>query len=86
MANIDLGDELRGDPDVRIIYAENNCIISIMNDAFSLRRELRFPFYNNALVILFIPYRQSSRILSNYIPFHLSNIFSHFLPLINSEL
>ncbi|KAK8104927.1 hypothetical protein PG999_008286 [Apiospora kogelbergensis] len=41
MVNIDLGDCLRADPDIQTIYAENNCIISMMNDVFSLRRELR---------------------------------------------
>ncbi|KAK7957686.1 terpenoid synthase [Apiospora saccharicola] len=57
MVNVDLGDYLRADPDVQTIYAENNCIISMMNDAFSLRRELRFPFYNNALAVLYHEYQ-----------------------------
>lgn len=44
MVNVDLGDYLKADPDVQTIYGENNCIISMMDDVFSLRRELRFPF------------------------------------------
>ncbi|KAK7926492.1 terpenoid synthase [Apiospora marii] len=53
MVNVDLGDELRADPDVQTIFAETNCIISLMNDAFSLQRELQFPFYNNAVAVLY---------------------------------
>ncbi|KAK8129067.1 hypothetical protein PG984_010175 [Apiospora sp. TS-2023a] len=53
MVNVDLGDALRADPDVQTIFAETNCIISLMNDAFSLQRELQFPFYNNAVAVLY---------------------------------
>lgn len=48
MVCIDLGDSLREDPDINNINHQTNMIVSITNDLFSLRRELQFPFYNNA--------------------------------------
>lgn len=53
MVGVDLGDALREDSDIKTIYEETNCMISIMNDMFSLRRELAFPFYNNAVAVLY---------------------------------
>ncbi|KAI0149421.1 isoprenoid synthase domain-containing protein [Pestalotiopsis sp. NC0098] len=46
MMEIDLGEALRKDEDVQRIYHETNFLVSLMNDLFSLRRELMFPFYN----------------------------------------
>ncbi|KAF7347139.1 Terpene cyclase [Mycena venus] len=40
---IDLGDAIRNDEDVRVI----------INDILSLRRELRYPYYNNAVAVLY---------------------------------
>ena len=48
MNQVDLGDELRDDADICNIHDQVNMIVSVTNDLFSLRRELRFPFYNNA--------------------------------------
>lgn len=50
---VDLGDDIRSDPDIQQIFVESNCIVTIMNDIFSLRRELQFPFYNNAVAVLY---------------------------------
>lgn len=58
MVGIDLGDELRGDPDVAVMREATNCVVSLMNDVFSLRRELMFPFYNNAVAVLYHEHRQ----------------------------
>ncbi|KAK8106558.1 isoprenoid synthase domain-containing protein [Apiospora kogelbergensis] len=48
MAGIDLGDEIRAQPSIKQIYREVNCTVSLMNDLYSLRRELQHPFYHNA--------------------------------------
>lgn len=53
MMGIDLGDALRKDNDVQRIYNETNFLVSLMNDLFSLRRELMFPFYSNAVAVLY---------------------------------
>ncbi|KAF7355583.1 Terpene cyclase [Mycena sanguinolenta] len=53
MTGIDLGDELRADDDITLVREAANCIVSIMNDVFSLRRELMFPFYNNGVAVLY---------------------------------
>lgn len=53
MMGIDLGDALRKDNDVQRIYHETNFLVSLMNDIFSLRRELMFPFYSNAVAVLY---------------------------------
>ncbi|KAF7355592.1 Terpene cyclase [Mycena sanguinolenta] len=53
MTGIDLGDELRADDDITLVREATNCVINIMNDVFSLRRELIFPFYNNAVAVLY---------------------------------
>ncbi|KAI1866597.1 hypothetical protein JX265_002139 [Neoarthrinium moseri] len=53
MLKIDLGDALRNDPDIKVVFDETVCLIAIMNDMFSLRRELRYPFFNNAVAVLY---------------------------------
>lgn len=53
MMGIDLGDVLRYDKDTVRLREAANCIVSVMNDVFSLRRELMFPFYNNAVAVLY---------------------------------
>ncbi|KAF3934723.1 hypothetical protein ABW20_dc0106445 [Dactylellina cionopaga] len=50
---IDLGDDIGYDPDVYTLYDECNVIICLCNDLFSLRRELAYPFYCNAVAILY---------------------------------
>ncbi|EPS43319.1 hypothetical protein H072_2687 [Dactylellina haptotyla CBS 200.50] len=57
MMQVDLGDEIRNDPDIQSIYKENNSIISLVNDIFSLRKELAFPFYCNAVAVLYHEHR-----------------------------
>ncbi|KAK7738968.1 hypothetical protein SLS62_011335 [Diatrype stigma] len=53
MVGIDLGDTIRYDDDVVEVFEQTICLIAIMNDLFSLRRELRYPFYNNAVAVLY---------------------------------
>ncbi|KAK8051744.1 hypothetical protein PG993_003129 [Apiospora rasikravindrae] len=56
MNNVDLGDELRAHPCVQRIHAEINCVIALTNDVFSLKRELKYPFYNNVIAVLYHQY------------------------------
>ncbi|RYO90208.1 hypothetical protein DL766_006131 [Monosporascus sp. MC13-8B] len=53
MVKVDLGDTIRYDPDVVEVFDQTICLIAIMNDMFSLRRELRYPFYNNVVAVLY---------------------------------
>ncbi|KAK6495446.1 hypothetical protein TWF481_003465 [Arthrobotrys musiformis] len=57
MMQIDLGDEIRNDPDIQTIHDQSNCIVSLVNDIFSLRKELTFPFYCNAVAVLYHKHR-----------------------------
>ncbi|KAF7347133.1 Terpene cyclase [Mycena venus] len=50
---IDLGDTIRNDQYVKAVFDETVFIIAIVNDILSLRRELRYPFYNNAVAVLY---------------------------------
>ncbi|KAJ6597498.1 isoprenoid synthase domain-containing protein [Mycena vulgaris] len=53
IVDIDLGDTIRNDEYVREIFDATVCIGAIMNDLFSLKKELRYPFYNNAVAVLY---------------------------------
>ncbi|KAK6537361.1 hypothetical protein TWF694_011553 [Orbilia ellipsospora] len=53
MHEIQLGDIVRSDPDVKAIFEENAILVYLANDMFSLRRELTFPFYCNAVAVLY---------------------------------
>ncbi|KAF8323759.1 terpenoid synthase, partial [Clavulina sp. PMI_390] len=57
MVGIDLGDQLRTDSDAVSIFNATNCLVSIMNDLFSLKKELESPFYNNAVAVLYHQHR-----------------------------
>ncbi|KAJ6541535.1 isoprenoid synthase domain-containing protein [Mycena capillaripes] len=53
IVGIDLGDSIRGDEYVRVVFAETVFNVAILNDFLSLRRELRYPYYNNAVAVLY---------------------------------
>ncbi|KAJ6541553.1 isoprenoid synthase domain-containing protein [Mycena capillaripes] len=53
MVGIDLGGIIRGDKYVRAVFDETVFNIAIVNDILSLRRELRYPYYNNAVAVLY---------------------------------
>ncbi|KAK8080296.1 hypothetical protein PG997_008114 [Apiospora hydei] len=53
MNNVDLGDEIRAHPCVQQIHEEISCVIALTNDVFSLKRELKNPFYNNVIAVLY---------------------------------
>ncbi|KAF3929391.1 hypothetical protein ABW19_dt0206252 [Dactylella cylindrospora] len=57
MMQIDLGDEIRNDPGIRTMMDDNNSIVSLVNDFSSLRKELTFPFYCNAVAVLYHEYQ-----------------------------
>ncbi|KAJ7339940.1 isoprenoid synthase domain-containing protein [Mycena albidolilacea] len=50
---IDLGDTIRNDEYVKVVFDETVFNIAIVNDILSLRRELRYPFYNNAVAVFY---------------------------------
>ncbi|KAJ7135353.1 isoprenoid synthase domain-containing protein [Mycena filopes] len=50
---IDLEGTIRNDEYVRDIFEATVCIIALMNDMFSIKKELRYPFYNNAIAGLY---------------------------------
>ncbi|KAK7063503.1 terpene cyclase [Favolaschia claudopus] len=54
---IELGNRLRSDEDVKAVFNETVVNIAITNDILSLRRELRYPFYNNAVAVLYHQHR-----------------------------
>ncbi|KAJ6562190.1 isoprenoid synthase domain-containing protein [Mycena capillaripes] len=53
MICIDLGDTIRNDEHVKVVFEATVCIVAIMNDILSLKRELRYPFFNNAVAVLY---------------------------------
>ncbi|KAJ6541555.1 isoprenoid synthase domain-containing protein [Mycena capillaripes] len=53
IVGIDLGDTIRSDRYVKAVFDETVFNIAIVNDILSLRRELRYPYYNNAVAVLY---------------------------------
>ncbi|KAK6356540.1 hypothetical protein TWF718_000895 [Orbilia javanica] len=53
LAQVNLGDEIRNDTDFQKLGEEANRIIFLVNDVLSLKKELKFPFYCNAVAILY---------------------------------
>ncbi|KAJ7894025.1 isoprenoid synthase domain-containing protein [Mycena leptocephala] len=63
ITGIDLGDTIRNDEYVKVVFNETVCNVGngvsrlvtslIVNDILSLRRELRYPYYNNAVAVLY---------------------------------
>ncbi|KAJ7360778.1 isoprenoid synthase domain-containing protein [Mycena albidolilacea] len=58
ITGIDLGDMIRSDEYVKAVFDETVFNIAIVNDLFSLRRELQHPFYNNAVAVLYHQYQE----------------------------